>query len=135
MPNMADISLKDKDGLTVTAKQLVASAGDKTPARWRIEPPDWGLSDYPPAYYPAFAAQSRFNTAKDVRRVDISMDFLYAVKPDGLVIPVSKNGFTCSWALSQQVDSSVARDHVAFLQSFIASELVKQVLLSGYAPV
>lgn len=131
MPNMANITLKNSAGVDVTAVKLTPSAGDNVAAQWRIE--DLALA---PAFRPVLQLVSRWNAARDARRLEYRI-----VTPDARVFPaadtttlVGKVLSTGSHVVPQVLSTEVSDDASAYLASFISSALVQESLKSGFAP-
>ncbi|DAD50709.1 TPA_asm: coat protein [ssRNA phage SRR6960799_24] len=135
MPNMANLSLKNNAGTTVTATQLSASAGDGVPARWRVE-----LNTVPPAYRPLVEVTSRYSkfgsgkANKNVRRVDLKIVVPHYKVDAGKYSPDGQSLFEAHAVIPQTVLSSDTDDAVAYFMSVFADTLMASVFKTQISP-
>jgi hypothetical protein len=133
MPQITNITVKKADG--VTDQVLVAvqpSAGDGVAARWRAE------AGFPsPAVMPTVTLSSRANGAKTGRRVDIRVTYphYYLDNTKGnLPVVMATEPVTISWARPDLVPNANARESAALVCNFLASQAMRDVIMSMYAP-
>ncbi len=129
MPNMANVTLKNAAGTDVTAVALSASAGDNTPAKWRVED-----TSVPPLYRPYIEVKASANGNKEVRRVSGKVEMPYQVTVDGIPQAISKPAFAFEAVVSQLTSQAAVDDWVAYVTSFINSTLFKDTLKSQISP-
>lgn len=133
MPQITNITVKKADGVTdqvLTAIQ--PSAGDGVAARWRAE------AGFPSAaVMPTITLSSRANGAKTGRRVDIRVTYphYYLDNTKGnLPVVMAVEPITVSWARPDLVPNSNARESIALVCNFLASQALRDAILSMYAP-
>lgn len=131
MPNMADISVKKADETTsITYSQVVASAGDRSPAVWKST--SVGTA---PAHNPSLSCVSRWNEKKTARRVELSFAYPQtATAADGAVTVVNILPIDCSVVVPQGMPQATIDEAVAQAMNLFASTLIKSVGKSGYSP-
>lgn len=133
MPQITNITVKKADGVTdlvLTAVQ--PSAGDGVAARWRAE------AGFPsPAVMPTITLSARANGAKTGRRVDIRVTYphYYLDNTKGnLPVVMAVEPITVSWARPDLVPNANAREAAALTCNFLASQALREVIMSMYAP-
>jgi len=132
MTSAADIVVKKADGSTdVTYTLLTPSSGDKSPAVWSSNSVGSAV-----AFRPSFSMQSRWNAAKNARRVDISMSYPQVATNSTTTVTsvVNKSPVTFSIALPSAMPQSDIDEVVAQFTNLLHSSLVVAALKTGYAP-
>lgn len=131
MPNMADISVKKADETTsITYSQVVASAGDRSPAVWKSL-----TVGTAPAHNPSLTSVSRWNEKKTARRVELTFNYPQtAVAVDGSVHVINILPVECSAVIPQGMPQTAIDEAVAQAMNLFASSLIKSVNKSGYSP-
>nr|QDH91396.1 MAG: hypothetical protein H2BulkLitter11614_000003 [Leviviridae sp.] len=133
MPNMADIVVKKADGSTdITFTQVVAAAGDKSPAVWRSNSVGSAAG-----FHPELRCSSRQNGTNTARVVDLSYSYPSLVtSTDTGTTSVSKRfNVTLSASLPLEMPQTDIDEAAAQLTNLIDSTLIVSVLKAGYAPV
>lgn len=131
MPSMANITLQNKAGVNVTATALVPSAGDRSAARWQVALSGAAFT------YPKIEMASRYNGARDARRIDISMSmphFVVDANQGNREQIVSTMRFEGSILVPDSVPATAVNDFVAYVRTFIGSTLAVSSMETGYAP-
>lgn len=130
MPSIANLSLQDNAAAAVTATALVASSGDNSPARWRIENTD------PPFARTEIQMASRFNTKRTARHVDwkISAPHTVTDTTTGQKVLVGTIVGSGSVIIPLNVSTAFTDDFVAYMRTFFASSLTIACFKAGYAP-
>lgn len=130
MPQIQNLSLKDRTAGAIVGLALVPSAGDQSPARWRVE------SAKPPFARATVEMQSRFNQKRTARYVDVKITFPYTVTDSATSqeVPVATGLFTGQLILPMTMASASSDDLVAYVSSFFADAGVISSLKAGYAP-
>lgn len=132
MPNMADIVVKKADGTTdVTYVALSPSAGDKTPAQWRVESIGTIAGNRPTLSLTAYASAD-----KKARIVEGTVSFpeTYTDTTTGIIAVRLRESF--SFKQISRVDALDATTTEMRLQAanLIKSPLIQAALASGFAP-
>lgn len=132
MPNMANITVKAANGSTdVIFTSLVASAGDKSEAQWRVT-----AAGASPSLQPYLRVRSQYNGARTVRRVEGSFGYHETITDSTTTLTSVKASALGSFSISvPMVLSTTAADEAAALfGNLLASALMKSVNSTGYAP-
>lgn len=131
MPTMADISVKKADETTsITYSQVVASAGDRSPAVWKST--SVGTA---PAHNPSLSCASRWNEKRTARRVDFTYAYPQtATAADGSVGVVNVLPIEMSCVVPQGMPQATIDEAVAQAMNLFAATLIKTVCKSGYSP-
>lgn len=131
MPNMANIVIKKADGTTdVTYTSAAPSAGDKSPAVWKNQTVGTVL-----AARPSFTLVAMDNGTRKARRVRST--FLWPktrVDTAGNVTVVGGASSESSHLIPQDMTPTEIGEYVAQYANLLASTLIKQSLVDGYAP-
>lgn len=131
MPNMANIVIKKADGTTdVTYTSAAPSAGDKSPAVWKNQTVGTVL-----AARPSFTVVAMDNGTRKARRVRST--FLWPktrVDTAGNVTVVGGASSESSHLIPQDMTPTEIGEYVAQYANLLASALIKQSLVDGYAP-
>lgn len=133
MPTMANITIKKADGTTdVTYVALSGSAGDKTPAQWRVE-----AAGSVAANRPTLTITSKSSADRQARIVEgkVLMPETVTDSTTGIVSTRLREtfGFTSITRLDA-IDATTA-ELVAQATNLLKSPLVQETLKAGYAPV
>jgi hypothetical protein len=128
MPQMADLSLSDGTTARIFAA-LNPAGGDRSPAFWR-----WEDTAKVPAVRPWAQAQSRFNSDRTARHLDLKLAVPYFVT-DGNGVQVLRNTLlhTSSTIVPLAVPDASLTPFVNFVANLYAAALTKSMLSSGYA--
>lgn len=136
MPSMANLSLKNNAGTTVTAVALSPSAGDSVPARWRVE-----TALLAPSMRPIVEMTSRYSkfssgrVNRAVRRVDIKITVPhYKVDAAGNNIADGQTLFDAQLVVPQSVAPTLTDEAVALIVSAFGDSLVASSLKSQISP-
>lgn len=129
MPNMANITVKNKAGTDVVFVAATPSAGDSSPAVWRQNAASSAISSRP-----RFTLLTRDNARKDGRVIDGSFSFPVMVDVAGIptlaaTVPLRFNG-----TLPTNVDSAVVADAFVQFGNLLVSTLIRSVSEDGYSP-
>lgn len=131
MPNMANIVIKKADGTTdVTYTSAAPSAGDKSPAVWKNQTVGTVL-----AARPSFTLVAMDNGTRKARRVRST--FIWPktrVDTAGNVTVVGGASSESSHLIPQDMTPTEIGEYVAQYANLLASALIKQSLVDGYAP-
>jgi len=132
MPTAVDITVKKNDGTTDIVWSLIsASGGDKSPAVWRSEtvPGTQGQR-------PTFSMTAKWNTAGDVRRLDVSGVYpsVYTNSTTSQTEVRSKMSFQGSFAIPQNIVSTDVSEFASQIANLVASTLIKSAVKAGYSP-
>ncbi len=131
MPSLADITVKKFDGTTDQVwKGVIASAGDKNPAIFRNE--SIGSA---PAHMPTFKLESSNRANGSIRALTVNAVYPEtATATDGRVSVINKLGFKVDVTVPQGMDQDIINEGCYQIANLVASSLVKQCLVAGYAP-
>lgn len=128
MPQATSIVVKDPDDQDVTYAVLTPSAGDSSPAQFRVE------SELARVLRPTLSIRSRGNT-QGTRRVEASCSFPIVREIDGVPTRVGNIPFDFSIALPSLVTDDEAEYAVVVATNIAASTLIRASMEEGYAPV
>ena len=130
MPNMANIVVKDLDGSTdVTFEKLVPSAGDKSPAIWRL-PAASGI----PSAAVTLSVTSKASVNRKVRIVEgVVICPIIETDPHGAVKVVDRDTFTFSGQVKVDYAQPLHDRNVALATGLIRSDLIREILRVGYS--
>lgn len=132
MPNMADITVKKADGTTdITYVALSPSAGDKTPAQWRVE-----AIGTVPGNRPTLAVTSRFSVDRQARVVEGKLLYpeTFTDSTTGIVATRLRESFSFTQIIRQDAADSTTKELSAQAANLIKSALIQSVLMTGFAP-
>lgn len=131
MPQMANIVIKKADTTTdVTYTSATPSAGDKSPAVWKNQSVGTIL-----AARPSFTLVSMDNGTRKARR--FRSTFLWPktrVDTAGNVTVSGGASAESSHLIPQDMTLSEIQEYVAQFANLLASTLIKQCMVDGYAP-
>lgn len=132
MPNMANITVKKADGTTdVVYVQQTPSAGDKTPARWRVD-----AIGSVPANRPVFAVTSHSSANGQARLVNGKLSYpeTYTDTTTGIVAVRNTATLSFSGILPQNMTDTVIKELAAQFANLLKHAIMQEVLTSGYSP-
>lgn len=131
MPTMADISVKKADETTsITYSQVVASAGDRSPAMWKSL-----TVGSAPAHNPSLTSVSRWNEKKTARRVELTYNYPQtATAADGSINVINIIPIECQAVVPQGIPQATIDEAVAQAMNLFASTLMKSTMKTGYSP-
>lgn len=131
MPQMANIVIKKADGTTdVTYTSATPSAGDKSPAVWRNATVGTVL-----ASRPSFTFVVQDNGTKKARRARSTFSWPKTrTDTAGNVTVIGGASAESSHLVPQDMTAVEIAEMVAQYANLLASALIKQSLVDGYAP-
>lgn len=132
MPNMADITVKKFDGTTdIVYVALSPSAGDKTPAQWRVE-----AIGTVPGNRPTLAVTSRYSVDRQARVVEGKLIYpeTFTDSTTGIVATRLRESFSFTHIIRQDAADATTKELSAQAANLLKSALIQSVLLTGFAP-
>lgn len=130
MPQMANISAKDRENTVVLFTGLVPSAGDGSAALWRAE--SIGASSL---YRPRLEIKTKSNGTKDARRIEIDLNVPYVeVSTTGSSTVRANMPFKFVGTIPAMVPDQASANAIAYVQSILADSLIGEVMRTGFAP-
>jgi hypothetical protein len=132
MPNMADITVKKNDGTTdIIYVSLAPSAGDKTPAQWRVE-----AIGSVPGNRPTFTVQSKYSTDRQARVVEGKLLYpeTFTDSTTGIVATRLRESFSFTHIVRMDAADATTAELSAQAANLLKSVLMQSVLKSGFAP-
>lgn len=132
MPNMADIIVKKADGTTdVTYVALAPSAGDTTPATWRVEAIGTVANNRP-----VFVVSSKGSRDKLARIVEGKLSYpeVYTDSTTGIVSTRLRETFSFNAIVRTDAADATTAELVAQGANLLKSTLMQAVLKAGFAP-
>lgn len=130
MTAMANITVKANDGTTdVVYAQLCSSAGDKIPARWSV-----ANAATAPQYRINAEMMSRFNAARDARRVELLTRRPVTAVVNGATVLVATPLMQTTLVAPQGVLQSEIDEIVSQHANLLKSTLMQSCFKEGYAP-
>lgn len=133
MPQMANITVKKYDGTTdVTYTAVIASAGDKTSAKW--ENATVGGTR---AARPTFQLRAESNGAGTARRVHGIFVWPITVTDSvtGQIKVTGNMNASVNCLVPQNQTEAEIKEQCAQFANVLASALIKQSMIDGYAPI
>lgn len=129
MPNIANITIKKNDGTTdIVYAAVVASAGDKSPARWRSP---IGAA---PAFKPELSVVTSSNAKGTVRRVLATVSYpITATGTDGKTSVVDKPIARLDMPIPQGMAQSDIDEYVSQTLNLFGSAHFRDQAKSAYA--
>lgn len=125
---MANIVVKKADGTTnYTFTALSAAPGDGGFAQWRGE-------GSMPSVAANLRVKSRWNGPKSGRQVEVSGNFPFVTLVNGVDTVVSQVPIRFSATVPTNMPSSFAADAAAVMANTLASQIMKDVISTGFAP-
>lgn len=132
MPNMANITVKKADGTTdIIYVALSPSAGDATPAQWRVE-----AMGTVPGNRPVFQVASKYTADRKARIVTVKLLYpqTYTDSATGLVLTQLRTSDSYTRIFPLDAGDSVNQESAAQFANLLKSSLMQSVLTSGFAP-
>lgn len=132
MPNMANITVKKNDGTTdITYVALSPSAGDKTPAQWRVE-----SIGTVPGNRPTLSVSSKFSVDKMARIVEGKLQYpeTYTDTTTGIVATRLRESFSFTHVIRMDAADITTNELSAQAGNLLVSVLMREILKTGYAP-
>lgn len=132
MPNMANITVKKADGTTdIIYVNLSPSAGDTTPAMWRVE----SIGSIP-GNRPALQCTSKFTADRRARIVTVKLVYpeTYTDSTTGIIQTRLRTSDSYTRIIPLDASDSVNQESAAQFANLLKSTLLQQVLSSGFAP-
>lgn len=133
MPQLADITIKKADGTTdVIYVALSPSAGDKSPAQWRVE----ALGTVP-GNRPQFQVSSKYSADRQARIVEGKLIYpeTYTDSNTGIVATRLRETFQFTSIIRQDAADATTAELAAQAANLLKSTLMQSVLKTGFAPV
>lgn len=132
MPNLGNITIKKADGTTdVLFTGISPSAGDKTPAIFRSNSVGSNV-----LARPELRVTTQNNGTNTARRVKI--DFSYPQVTDNMVqgtrTVAGRANFSLTGIVPVAMDDEIVAEACTQVINLLASPLIRDVVLSGYAP-
>lgn len=129
MPQMANITVKNKAGTDVIFVAKVPSAGDKTPAKWAVDAANAIIGRRH-----TLAMGTRDNGSQNGRIIDVTTTHIITEMRDGVEVVAARVVLSTSGTLPTNVDSLKVSDAFVVHGNVVASTLVRQSAEEGYAP-
>ncbi len=132
MPNQADIVVKKADGVTnVTYVGVAPSAGDKTPAIWRLSAASPKLG-----FQPIFTMKTAPNANGTFRHANFAMTFpvIHTDTPTGLVVLDGNLSLDAHMSLDANLSTTDYNEAFAQFGNLIVSTLIRSSIGVGYSP-
>lgn len=129
MPNMANITVKNKANADVIYVAATPSSGDRNAARWTQDAANSIIG-----FRPVFQVATRDSGGKPGRIMEGSLRFPVVETVGGVSTQVALVPLSFSATLPTNVDSTVVSDAFVQFGNLLASTLVRAVADSGYAP-
>jgi len=132
MPNLGNITIKKADGTTdVLFTGVSPSAGDKSPAIFRSNSVGSSV-----LARPELRVTAQNNGTNTARRIKI--DFTYPQVADNIVAGtrqvVGRANFSLTGIVPVAMDDEIVTEACTQVINLLASSLMRDVVLSGYAP-
>lgn len=129
MPQMANITVKASNGTTdVVYNAATPSAGDKSPAVWRVN-----AANVVPMYRPSFSLVMRDNGQKTGRHVEGVLKYPIVVTEGGVPVLKATVPLSFSGTLPTNVDASLVKEASYQFGNLIASALIRGCLDEMYS--
>lgn len=130
MPQMANVTIKAANGTTdVVYTALTPSAGDLTPAKWRVE-----TASAVVAFRPTQSMLSQDTTKKDARKVILRGKYPVSRTVNGEVVQVGVIPLELSGVIGLQFTQAEIDEAVMQHTNFCVSSLIRDSFKSGYSP-
>ena len=129
MPVMADITVQNAAAANVVYVAKVASAGDKTPAKWTLD-----AAHTIAGFRPAVTVNTRDNGPKNARLVESVYNFPVITAVNGVDTIVARVPINLSATLPNNVSASQVYDAAVQATNLFVSTLFRSVYNTGYAP-
>lgn len=129
MPSMADITVQNAAAASVVYVAKVASAGDKTPAKWTLD-----AAHAIPGFRPWVTVNTRDNGPKNARIVEAVYNMPIVTEINGVDTIVARVPINLAATLPTNVDASQVYDASVMATNLFVSTLFRLVYNTGYAP-
>lgn len=129
MPNMANITVKNKAGTDVIYVAATPSAGDSSPAVWRLNAASAIL-----AHRPRLTLATRDNARKNGRVIEGSFQFPVVETVGGVDVITATVPLRINGTLPTNVSSATVADAFVQFGNLLASTLIRSAAEEGYAP-
>lgn len=129
MPNMADITVLNAAAASVVYVAKVASAGDKTPAKWTLD-----AAHVIQGFRPWVTVNTRDNGPKNARIVEAVYNMPIIAEVNGVDTIVARVPINLAATLPTNVDASQVYDASVMATNLFVSTLFRAVYNTGYAP-
>lgn len=129
MPAMANIVVKNVANVDTTYVAATPSAGDKSPAIWRLN----GVSTFI-GRRPQVSVLTRDNASKTGRHLSISGRYPVVVTENGVDRVAATIPFNFEGVLPTNIAVSSVQEAFTQFGNILCSTLIRQVAEEGYAP-
>lgn len=129
MPNMADITVKNVANADVVYVAKVASAGDKTPAKWSQD-----AAHAIVGFRPWMTVNTRDNGPKNARIVEVVVNFPVIATVSSVDTIVARVPVNLSATLPTNVDGTLVYEGIFQATNLLVATLMRSVYSTGYAP-
>lgn len=129
MPSMADITVKNVANADVVYVAKVASAGDKTPAKWSCD-----AAHAVVGFRPWMTVNTRDNGPRNARIVEGVFNAPIIAVVNGVDTIVARVPINLSGTLPTNVDGAKVYDAIFQATNLFVSTLMRSVYSTGYAP-
>lgn len=129
MPNMGNITVKNVANADVTYVAKVASAGDKTPARWSAD-----AAHAIVGFRPQMTVNTRDNGPRNARIVEAVYNAPIIAAINGVDTIVARVPINLSGTLPTNVDAAKVYDAIFQATNLFVSTLMREVYQTGYSP-
>lgn len=129
MPTMADITVKNVANADVIYVAKVASAGDKTPAKWTADAAHAILG-----FRPYLTVNTRDNGPKNARIMEGVFNFPIIGAVNGVDTLLARVPLNLALTLPTNVDASKVYDAAFQGTNLFVSTLLRSVYSTGYSP-
>lgn len=129
MPSMANISVQNKAAATVVYVAATPSAGDRSPAVWRLSAASAVIGNRP-----KFQLLTRDNSRGNGRVFQASFSFPILQTIAGVETVVAKVPLSVEGTLPTNVDNALVEDAFVQFGNLLVSALIRASASEGYAP-
>lgn len=129
MPNMANITVKNKAGADVVYNAATPSSGDRNPARWTQN-----AANAIVGFRPVFQVATRESGGKPGRLMEGSLRFPIIGTVNGVPTQLALVPLSFSATIPTNVDATEVSDAFVQFGNLLASTLIRAVADDGYAP-
>lgn len=129
MPSMANISVQNKAAATVVYVAATPSAGDRSPAVWRLSAASAVIGNRP-----KFQLLTRDNSRGNGRVFQASFSFPVLQTIAGVETVVAKVPLSVEGTLPTNVDNALVEDAFVQFGNLLVSALIRASASEGYAP-
>lgn len=129
MPSMANISVQNKAAATVVYVAATPSAGDRSPAVWRLSAASAVIGNRP-----KFQLLTRDNSRGNGRVFQASFSFPILQTIAGAETVVAKVPLSVEGTLPTNVDNTLVEDAFVQFGNLLVSALIRASASEGYAP-